>query len=119
MDDKPSILIVDDDESFKNSIIRILKFKGFQVQGASNYYEAVELIKSEIFDIIVSDIIMPEKNGIDLLIKVREIDKSLRVIMMTAFSKNELIAEALKNRAYEIIFKPFDIEEFISLLLEV
>lgn len=108
---KYRILVVDDEESIREFFEIMLKREGFEVQTAVNGREALEKLGRHSFDLIISDIQMPEVSGMELLSRVREMDPEMVVLMITAFGNTETAVEAMKLGAYDYIQKPFKIDE--------
>jgi sigma-B regulation protein RsbU (phosphoserine phosphatase) len=108
--DRGHLLVVDDNEMNRDLLSRRLRKKGHQVQVAEGGAEALEMIQSEAFDLILLDIMMPVMNGFEVLEKIREkYDSSgLPVIMATAKTESEDIVAALKIGANDYVIKPFD-----------
>ncbi len=104
------ILVVDDESSVQNSLRMIFKNE-YQVIIAGNAGEAVVKFKSEDPDLVFLDIIMPGKDGIDILREIREVQPFTPVIMLTATRTVRTAVEAMKLGAYDYISKPFDVEE--------
>jgi two-component system response regulator AtoC len=104
------ILIVDDELSVRDSLRMIFK-KDYQLLTAGSAEEAWEKIQREEVDLILLDIIMPGKDGMELLKKIREFHPLTPVIMLTATKTVKTAVEAMKIGAYDYITKPFDIEE--------
>lgn len=113
------ILVVDDEEDLAKILGSILEFEGYEVKSVSNGFQAIEEVRTSSYDLILMDIRLPGINGVETFIKIREIAPSVKVIMMTAFSVEELIDKALQQWAYACIHKPFDIEKIISLIKKV
>ncbi len=105
------ILIVDDEESIREFFEIMLKREGYQVLTASNGAQALDVLKKQNADLIISDIQMPEMSGMELLAKVKEADPEAILIMITAFGSTETAVEAMKLGAYDYIQKPFKIDE--------
>ncbi|MBI1860868.1 MAG: sigma-54-dependent Fis family transcriptional regulator [Deltaproteobacteria bacterium] len=105
------ILIVDDEESIREFFEIMLKREGYQVLTAGNGVEALEILKKQSADLIISDIQMPEMSGLELLSKVKEMDPEAVQIMITAFGSTETAVEAMKLGAYDYVSKPFKIDE--------
>ncbi len=105
------IFVVDDEESIREFFEIMLKREGYEVVTASNGAEALEKLKKQAVDLIISDIQMPELSGLELLTKVKEMDPEMAVIMITAFGSTETAVEAMKLGAYDYIQKPFKIDE--------
>ena len=106
--DKKKILIVDDELLILRIISDILSKEGYEVKTAINYFNASQLLEEEKFDVVITDIRMPEKSGIDLLTHVREINSDIPVILMTGFASLETAVEAVKQGAFDYLTKPLD-----------
>ncbi len=106
--DKKKILIVDDELLILRIISDILTKEGYDVKTAINYFNASQLLDEEKFDVVITDIRMPEKSGIDLLTHVREINSDIPVILMTGFASLETAVEAVKQGAFDYLTKPLD-----------
>jgi DNA-binding NtrC family response regulator len=113
---EPSILIVDDDIVVRDSLGKWFESEGFQVSIAPGAAAALEMLASRRFDLALVDIKMPGVDGIELQAKLREIDPSMPVIIMTGFASVETAVRALKNGAYDYITKPFDPDELVHLV---
>jgi DNA-binding NtrC family response regulator len=104
------ILIVDDELGVRDSLRMIFK-KDYQVTGASSSAEAWEKVQSEEPDLIFLDIIMPGKDGMEMLKEIHQIQPLTPVVMLTATKTVKTAVEAMRLGAYDYITKPFDIEE--------
>jgi DNA-binding NtrC family response regulator len=113
---EPSILIVDDDIVVRDSLGKWFESEGFQVSIAPGAAAALEMLAGRRFDLALVDIKMPGVDGIELQAKLREIDPSMPVIIMTGFASVETAVRALKNGAYDYITKPFDPDELVHLV---
>ncbi len=102
-----SILVVDDEEMMRNLLNRILSREGYRVRSAQNGVAALEVLKKEKVDIIVSDMKMPGMNGFELLKIVKKQYPGIGVIIMTAFGDTYTVKDALLLGADEYITKPF------------
>jgi two-component system response regulator PilR (NtrC family) len=105
------ILVVDDEESIREFFEIMLKREGYEVLTAPNGREALEKLKNQQVDLIISDIQMPEMSGMELLAKVKELDPESVIIMITAFGSTDTAVEAMKLGAYDYVQKPFKIDE--------
>lgn len=105
------LLIVDDDETIVALLEAFFKDQGYQVQKAYSGEEVLEVIKKSPPQLVFLDIQMGEVSGIDILKKIRAVDPAIKVIMLTAFSDEEKMAEAKKYGASDYVVKPFDLEE--------
>ena len=105
MSNPARILIVDDERSIRELLEIFLRKEGYEVQKAQSVTEALDLIKSTEFDLIVSDIRMPEMSGIDLLRHVRSNNFNGQFILLTAFASADAAIQALKMGAFDYILK--------------
>jgi two-component system, NtrC family, response regulator PilR len=99
------ILIVDDERSIRELLEIFLRKEGYDIQTAKSVAEALELIKATEFDLIVSDIRMPDMSGIDLLRHVRSNNFNGQFILLTAFASADAAIQALKMGAFDYILK--------------
>ncbi|MGI9554202.1 MAG: response regulator [Thermodesulfobacteriota bacterium] len=106
--DKKRILIVDDELLILRIISDILSKEGYEVKTAINFHNASQLLEEEKFDVVITDIRMPEKSGIDLLEHVRKINSDIPVILMTGFASLETAVDAVKQGAHDYLTKPLD-----------
>ena len=90
------ILIVDDEKSLREMLSILLQREGYSVTQVENGKKALELVRGSYFDLIISDMKMPELGGLELLRHLREQDNDITVLMMTAFSSTEDAVEAMK-----------------------
>ena len=114
--ERTNILVVDDLMNIRLTLGGILEDKGYNVVTAEDGYQAIEAIRETHFDVIFMDIKMPGINGVDTFREVKKIDPKAMVIMMTAYSVEDLIKKAISEGVYTCIYKPFDIEKVIALV---
>ena len=112
----PAILVVDDELSMREFLKILLDKEGYEVSTASEASSAIDLIKAQNFDLVVSDIKMPGMGGLSLLEKIKEINSSLPVIMITAFASPENAVIAMRSGAFDYITKPFKVDEIIKIV---
>jgi YesN/AraC family two-component response regulator len=96
----------------------ILKRRGYEVQTACDGVAAVEKFKEQNFDVTLMDIVMPEMNGVDAFKKIREIQPEASIILMTAYSDEELMQTAKEEGVQLIIQKPIRIDKLIEMINE-
>ncbi len=106
-----NLLIVDDEQSYRQLLTLIFQDDGHNIRTASNGREAVAVLQEEPANLIISDVKMPDMDGIELLRAVREFLPDTAVVLMTAFASVETAREAFKLGADDFIQKPFDVEE--------
>ncbi|MFA4889874.1 MAG: response regulator [Candidatus Omnitrophota bacterium] len=104
------VLVVDDDISFAESLTDILTEKGYIAVAVNSGEEALEKIKERSFDVVLMDVKMPVMDGMQTFKEIKKISRSTVVIMMTAYSMDDLVHDALKEGAYGVLRKPLDIE---------
>ncbi len=116
MDVKPHILIVDDEPSIRLTLETGLSLKGFRTSVASSGREAAEHLKTGKFDAVVCDLVMPDGDGLSVVRNLREFDKNLPIILMTAQGSVETAFESLGMGASDFIAKPFAVAEVAAIL---
>ncbi len=105
------MLVVDDDPSLRNMMNIVLKKEGYDVTCVENAKVALSTLKNESFELIISDIKMPDISGIELLKKVKSLDPDMPVVMITAYGSTDDAVEAMKLGAENYITKPFNLDE--------
>jgi two-component system response regulator HydG len=118
MNDEPTILIVDDNEDLLQTFAMILKRRGFCVETADNGTSAVDKFKEQNFDVTLMDIVMPEMNGVEAFKKIKEMQPGAPVILMTAYSDEELIQTAREEGVHQIIHKPIRIDQLMNIITD-
>ena len=112
------ILLIDDDRLVVKSLQMLLSQAGYAVDPAESGKEALNLIKENIFDLIISDIKMPDTNGVETAKLIEEhykkIGKSVPIIFITGYPGEKITDEAQKLNPADFIYKPFDKEEFLN-----
>lgn len=106
-----NILIVDDEQSYRQLLSLVFEEGGHKLRVAKNGREGLELLKEELADVIISDVRMPDMDGIELLREARELHSDIGVILMTAFATVDNARDAFILGADDFIQKPFDVEE--------
>ncbi|MFH1651010.1 MAG: response regulator [Chloroflexota bacterium] len=119
MKETTSILVVDDNEDLLETFSLILQRRGFQVATAADGLAAVDKFREQHFDVTLMDIVMPEMNGVEAFLKIKELCPGARVILMTAYSEEKLIEMALQEGAYCVVSKPLRIDRIIDLINEI
>ncbi|MCL4428620.1 MAG: sigma-54 dependent transcriptional regulator [Deltaproteobacteria bacterium] len=112
MDNKSiSILVVDDDVNYRTILSNFLKNEGYDVESANSEEEAVNRLEKDFFNIIISDLKLPGKSGIELLKTVKSRSKDVEMIILTAFGSVDSAVAALKMGACDYLVKPLSLEE--------
>ena len=106
-----NILVVDDEEDVREILESVLKKLEFNPFLAASGHEALEIINNNKIDVILSDLYMPEMDGIELLKRVKSNKKNIVFMMITAHPTIETAVDAIKKGAYDYLTKPFHIEE--------
>src|SRR4029453_19021293 len=110
------ILVVDDDPAMRDYLGEELEHEGFRVESAVSGRTGVERVKQGGIDLVVSDVKMPDLDGLDLLREVREVQPSPYVITITAFGSIDPAIRAVKLGAFDYITKPFEIEQLVLVI---
>ncbi len=114
--DTAKILVVDDEPSILRLLQEALSQWGYQVKCASSATEALDAVHNDLFDAVVTDIRMPDMNGLDLLREIKRHDESIEVVMMTGYPTIASAVEALKEGAYDYLSKPLILDELRHLM---
>lgn len=112
------ILVVDDNADLRDTLYLILKRRGFDVDRAGDGKSAVEKIENQHFDVVLMDIVMPEMNGVEAFRRIREIDRKVKVILMTAYYEEEELKAALDDGVYQTVHKPVEVARLIEMIKE-
>ncbi|MFQ5459025.1 MAG: sigma-54-dependent transcriptional regulator, partial [Myxococcota bacterium] len=111
------ILVVDDELSMREFLEIMLKKAGYDVESVADPEQALMHVENDTYDLVITDVLMPKMNGLDLLRKIKEVSPEVVVLMMTAFATTETAVQAMKEGAYDYITKPFKVDE-IQLIIE-
>jgi DNA-binding NtrC family response regulator len=110
------ILVVDDEKAILLLLTEALGQWGYRVTTASSAGEALEILRTELFDAMISDIRMPDMSGLELLREVRKQDESIEIVMMTGYPTIASAVQALKEGAYDYLSKPLILDELRHLM---
>jgi two-component system response regulator PilR (NtrC family) len=108
---KPRILIVDDEPSMREMLRIVLRRDGYDVIVAENGKQAIEHLRREPVDLLLSDIRMPDVSGVDVLRAAKDLNRDVVAFMMTAFASTETAVEAMRLGAVDYLTKPFSMDE--------
>ena len=118
MDDKtakmPKILLAEDDGDMRRFLIRALSNAGYEVVSFDNGKSAYERLREEPFELLLTDIVMPEMDGIELARRATEIDPALKVMFITGFAAVALNAAEQAPKEAKILSKPFHLRDLVS-----
>jgi len=104
------ILVVDDDKTVRGFLELFLKTKGLtSVVSAESGEEAIKIVEREDVKLILLDVMLPGMNGVEVLRKIKAINKDISVIMITGYPDEEKAKEAIREGVYDYIIKPFDL----------
>jgi DNA-binding NtrC family response regulator len=115
--DKESVLIVDDQPSFCETLKRFLRKRGYRTTSCTRADEALEYLAQERIDLVITDVCMPDKDGLELLKEIQTQGSNEAVIVMTAFATIDQGVEMMRRGASDYIAKPFRLEE-LALIVE-
>ena len=113
------ILVVDDEENTRIGLSKLLSQEGFQVESAANGNDALEMMGQHKVNLVISDINMPDMNGLVFLRELSRKFPSTNVIMMTAYGGVESYLEAMNLGAYEYLHKPVRLDELRSVMKKI
>jgi DNA-binding NtrC family response regulator len=113
------ILVVDDEENARIALSKILAREGYEVASAGNGYEALNYLRDKEVELIITDINMPEMNGLSFLRELSRSHPESNVIMVTAYGEVESYIEAMNLGALEYINKPVKIDELKKIIRKI
>ncbi|MCX7384068.1 MAG: nitrogen regulation protein NR(I) [Alphaproteobacteria bacterium] len=112
----PTVLIADDDRSIRTVLTQALGRSGYQVRTTSNAATLWRWVEDGEGDLVITDVVMPDENGLDLLPRIRRVRPDLRVIVMSAQSTLMTAVKAAQRGAFEYLPKPFDLKELLAVV---
>ncbi|OGS41836.1 MAG: two-component system response regulator [Euryarchaeota archaeon RBG_16_62_10] len=116
------ILVVDDSEFMRKVLRNILEAGGHRVSEAKNADDALDRFLKEGADVITMDIVMPDKDGIEAVKRLKEVDKKAKIIMISALGHQKTVMRSLEAGAVDFIIKPFtadDVLESVNAVLQM
>ena len=111
-----SVLVVDDDAGMVETLADILEARQYRVGRAESGASAVAMVRDDRYDVVLMDIQMPGLNGVEALKAMRALAPDVSVIMMTAFTRHELVEEARRATALAVLAKPLDLDRVLRLI---
>jgi len=115
---KIRVLIVDDEERFRDNTRKMLDKRGFDTTAVGDGLEAVEKVREQAFDVIILDIMMPRMDGQKALVEIKKLRPEARVIMLTGHGTSQNAVESLKSGVFDFLSKPCEIELLSRKILE-
>ncbi|MBP1749319.1 MAG: sigma-54 dependent transcriptional regulator/response regulator [Deltaproteobacteria bacterium] len=110
------VLIVDDEQKLVEAFIMQLTKEGMKVSGVFNAADALSLLKKESFDVAVVDIRLPDMDGVNLLLKIKQTEPGIEVIMLTGFASVDTAIRSMKLGAYDYLTKPCKLSELATII---
>jgi DNA-binding NtrC family response regulator len=108
------ILVVEDDSSVRTTIVTFLELEGFRVEAVSNTRDAIDRLSKTVYPLIISDIYIDDRTGIDVLMAAKKQDPNCSVILMTARGTMETVMAATRNGAFDYLAKPFELDTLLQ-----
>ena len=118
-DNHASIMVVDDEQGLVTTLAGILEDEGYDVIGVNDGNQAIALAKESPFALIFMDVKMPGINGVEAFREIKKTSPDSVVVMMTGFSVEELVKDALEEGAYAVIHKPFEVGQILDIVQSV
>jgi len=110
------VLIVDDEQNLRHMLQTLLKREGYEPVGVASVDGALMELEARPYDIVITDLRMPGRGGLDLVDEIRRRNMDTTVVVMTAYGSRDIALEAMKHGAYDYISKPFEADEIVLLL---
>ncbi len=111
---QPRILLAEDDEAMRRFLAKALKNAGYDVVDFANGAEAYERLKDEPFTLLLTDIVMPEMDGIELARRAAEIDPELKIMFITGFAAVALNPDSQAPKDAKVLSKPFHLKDLVQ-----
>jgi DNA-binding response OmpR family regulator len=113
------ILVVDDDPGMLDTLMDVLSATGYETSVAASGNAALEMAQAGRFDLVLMDVQMPGLNGVQVLHALRVLDPTIVVIMMTAYTGDELVAESQRTTGFSVLSKPLDLDQVLPLVKSI
>ena len=115
------ILVVDDDDQFRKMLSKMLKTEGYEVTEAANGNKAIEQHSAQSFDLIITDIIMPDKEGIEVIVEIKDIDPKSKFIVVSGANwyGSDVEFEVAKTLGAQVLQKPFEHEALLEAIKQI
>ena len=115
---KLSILVVDDDENIRMVLRQSLEKEGYHVSSANSAEEALNTLQRSFFHVVITDIMMGEMNGVELLLQIKEMNSLMQIYVMTSHGTLPHVIQCMQGGAYDFFEKPLKIEDILISLGE-
>ena len=109
-----TILVVEDDYGVRSTIVNFLELEGYTVDAVSNTRDAMERLAATAYPLVITDIYIDDRTGLDVLMKAKEHDPNCAVILMTARGSMETVMTATRNGAFDYLAKPFELDTLLE-----
>ncbi len=116
MSEKKTVLIIDDEQRIRNLLADILRLKGYQALTAEDGESGLEILNRQAVEVVLLDLMLPKMDGLEVLKKIRDHNRSIQTIMITAHGSVSTAVEAIKAGAYDYIEKPLDADKILVLI---
>jgi len=113
-EDLPLVLVVDDDEVFRNRLCRALVERNWEAEGASDGEAAIEFVRERSPDLVLVDLRMPGKGGLDVVQELRAMDTSMTIVVLTGYGSIPTAISAMKKGADHYLSKPADADQILA-----
>jgi len=110
------VLVVDDEERFRNTLAKLLTAQGMQADVAGGGAEALEILRRDPHDIVLLDVKMPGMSGQDTLPEIKKIDPDIEVIILTGHASVDIAAEMMARGGSDYLLKPYPMDELLGII---
>lgn len=114
-----SVLVVDDRKELRTSVAYLLKTKGYKTDTAGSAEEALEKVKKNVYDVVIMDVNLPGKKGVDVIPEIKAVSENIKIILMTGEAEDHELEEGLKMGASTYMRKPFEMTAFLKTIRQV
>ena len=108
------ILVVEDDNSMNNILVKTLRDQAHEVNAAFDVQEAIESCRNNQYDLVITDVRLPGKDGVEGLATIKELQENIQCIVITGYASAETPARAIKLRVDDYLLKPFKLQSFLT-----
>lgn len=118
-EDLPRILIVEDDATFRETVLEVLRDVGYKVKGARSVDKATKRLRKHKFDLVLSDVHIGDQSGFEVLQVAQTKRPDAKIVLMSAKADAEMMAQAKESGASRVLPKPFRVKELLHLIEEL